>query len=157
FRSGKPGQYVAGADLHELGALVHLSPDELKGTLAGGHQLFDRLSNLPFPTVALIDGPCMGGGTELSLALDERIASASPTPRIGLPEVTIGLIPAWGGTQRLPRLIGLHHAIDMICSGEPVTPQKAVATGLVFDAVSADKLVEEGCRLVKYLRDSGEW
>ncbi len=157
FRSGKPGQYVAGADLHELGALVHLSQEQLKATLAGGHQLFDRLSNLPFPTVALIDGPCMGGGTELSLALDERLASASSKTRIGLPEVTIGLIPAWGGTQRLPRLIGLHHAIDMICSGEPVTPQKAAATGLIFDAVSAEKLVEEGCRVVKYLRESGAW
>src|SRR5579872_7040600 len=157
FRSGKPGQYVAGADLNELGALVHLKPEQLKAALAGGHQLFDRLSQLPFPTVALIDGPCMGGGTELSLALDERLASDSPKTRIGLPEVTIGLIPAWGGTQRLPRLVGLPHAIDMICSGEPVTAQKAAAIGLVFDAVPADKLVEEGCRIVEYLRQSGEW
>src|SRR5579871_4095658 len=157
FRSGKPGQYVAGADLHELGALVHLSQEELKGTLAGGHQLFDRLSVLPFPTVALIDGPCMGGGTELSLALDERLASNSSKTRIGLPEVTIGLIPAWGGTQRLPRLVGLHHAIDMICTGEPVTPQKAAAIGLIFDAAPAEKLVKEGCRVVDYLYKSGEW
>ena len=157
FRSGKPGQYVAGADLNELGALVHLSPEQLKGALQGGHQLFDRLSNLPFPTVALIDGPCMGGGTELSLALDERLASDSSKTRIGLPEVTIGLIPAWGGTQRLPRLVGLHHAIDMICTGEPMTPQKAAAIGLVFDAVPAEKLVEEGCRVLGYLRESGAW
>ena len=157
FRSGKAGQYVAGADLNELGALVHLPAEQLKTTLLGGHQLFDRLSNLPFPTVALIDGPCMGGGTELSLALDERLASDSPKTRIGLPEVTIGLIPAWGGTQRLPRLVGLHHAIDMICSGEPLTPRKAVAIGLIFDAVPADKLVDEGRRLIEYLRQSGEW
>ncbi len=99
----------------------------------------------------------MGGGTELSLALDERLASDSPKTRIGLPEVTIGLIPAWGGTQRLPRLIGLHHAIEMICSGEPLTPQKAATVGLIFDAVPADKLVEEGCRVLEYLRQSGEW
>jgi 3-hydroxyacyl-CoA dehydrogenase/enoyl-CoA hydratase/3-hydroxybutyryl-CoA epimerase/3-hydroxyacyl-CoA dehydrogenase/enoyl-CoA hydratase/3-hydroxybutyryl-CoA epimerase/enoyl-CoA isomerase len=157
FRSGKAGQYVAGADLTELGALVHLPVEQLKTSLLSGHQLFDRLSNLPFPTVALIDGPCMGGGTELSLALDERLASDNPKTRIGLPEVTIGLIPAWGGTQRLPRLVGLHHAIDMICSGEPVTPQKAAAIGLIFDAVPADKLVDEGRRIVEYLRQSGDW
>ena len=157
LRSAKPGQFIAGADLNELGALVHLPPEQLKTSLSQGHQLFDRVSNLPFPTVSLIDGPCMGGGTELSLALDERLASDSPKTRIGLPEVTIGLIPAWGGTQRLPRLIGLHHAIEMICSGEPLTPQKAASVGLIFDAVPADKLVEEGCRVIEYLRQSGEW
>ncbi|MGE5191101.1 MAG: 3-hydroxyacyl-CoA dehydrogenase NAD-binding domain-containing protein [Deltaproteobacteria bacterium] len=157
FRSGKPGQYVAGADLNELGALVHLPAEQLKVSLLGGHQLFDRLSNLPFPTAALIDGPCMGGGTELSLALDERLASDSPKTRIGLPEVTIGLIPAWGGTQRLPRLVGVPHAIDIICSGEPATPQKAAAIGLIFDAVPADRLIDEGRRVIEYLRQSGEW
>ena len=100
LRSGKPGQFIAGADLNELGALVYLTADQLRDALGGGHALFDRVSNLPFPTVSLIDGPCMGGGTELSLALDERLASNSPKTRIGLPEVTIGLIPGWGGTQR---------------------------------------------------------
>src|SRR5262245_58271236 len=157
FRSGKPGQYVAGADLNELGALVHLPAEQLKVSLLGGHRLFDRLSNLPFPTVALIDGACMGGGTELSLALDERLAADTPKTKIGLPEVTIGLIPAWGGTQRLPRLVGLHHAIDMICSGEPVTPQKAVTTGLIFDAVPAERIIDEGRRVLEYLGQSGEW
>jgi 3-hydroxyacyl-CoA dehydrogenase/enoyl-CoA hydratase/3-hydroxybutyryl-CoA epimerase/3-hydroxyacyl-CoA dehydrogenase/enoyl-CoA hydratase/3-hydroxybutyryl-CoA epimerase/enoyl-CoA isomerase len=157
LRSAKTGQFIAGADLNELGALVHLPPEQLKTSLSQGHQLFDRVSNLPFPTISLIDGPCMGGGTELSLALDERLASDSPKTRIGLPEVTIGLIPAWGGTQRLPRLIGLHHAIEMICSGEPLTPQKAASVGLIFDAVPADRLVEEGCRVLEYLRQSGEW
>lgn len=157
FRSGKAGQYVAGAELKELGALVHLPPEMLKASLQGGHQLFDRLSNLPFPTVALIDGPCMGGGTELSLSLDERLASDSPKTKIGLPEVTIGLIPAWGGTQRLPRLIGLNAAIEIICTGEPVTPQRAAALGLIFDAVPAEKLIEEGCRVIEFLFQSGEW
>lgn len=157
LRSGKPGQFIAGADLNELAALVHLTPEQTKTALLEGHQLFDRLSNLPFPTVSLIDGPCMGGGTELSLALDERLASDNPKTRIGLPEVTIGLIPAWGGTQRLPRLVGVTHAIDVICSGEPVTPQKAAAIGLVFDAVPADKLVEEGSRVIEILRQADQW
>lgn len=157
LRSGKPGQFIAGADLNELGALAYIPKDQVNAALAGGHQLFDRVSNLPFPTVSLIDGPCMGGGTELSLAMDERIASDNPKTRIGLPEVTIGLIPGWGGTQRLPRLVGLNYAIEMICSGEPVTPQKAATIGLVFDAVSAEKLVAEGCRLIEYLQQSGDW
>ncbi|MBS0263962.1 MAG: enoyl-CoA hydratase/isomerase family protein [Planctomycetes bacterium] len=157
LRSGKPGQFIAGADLNELGALVYLTPEQLREALGGGHALFDRLSNLPFPTVSLIDGPCMGGGTELSLALDERLAANHSKTRIGLPEVTIGLIPGWGGTQRLPRLVGLHHAIEVICTGEPLTPQRAAAIGLVFDAVPADRLVDEGCRLVERLFQTGEW
>ena len=114
--------------------------------------ILGRIGRLPFPTVALIDGPCMGGGTELALAMDERIASTSPQTKIGLPEVKVGLLPAWGGTQRLPRLIGVQPAVEMITSGEPVAAAKAAALGLVFDAVPAERLVEEGCRLVDYLR-----
>lgn len=157
LRSGKPGQYIAGADLNELGALPYLPKEMIAATMLAGHKLFDRVSNLPFPTVALIDGNCMGGGTELSLAFDERIASNDPKTKIALPEVTIGLIPGWGGTQRLPRLIGLNYALEMICSGEGVSAKRAAALGLVFDAVPTDKLVEEGCRVIQYLRESGEW
>src|SRR5262245_48910495 len=98
----------------------------------------------------------MGGGTELCLAMDYRLASAGPQTKIGLPEVKVGLLPGWGGTQRLPRLIGLQ-AIDMICSGEPVSADKAVSLGLVFDAVPADKLVDEGRRLIEYAQRSGDW
>jgi 3-hydroxyacyl-CoA dehydrogenase / enoyl-CoA hydratase / 3-hydroxybutyryl-CoA epimerase / enoyl-CoA isomerase len=157
LRSGKPGQFIAGADLNELAALPHLPRAEIERLLAEGHRLFDRLSDLPFPTVALIDGPCMGGGTELALALDERIASDNPKTKVGLPEVTIGLIPAWGGTQRLPRCIGISAAIEMICGGEPVSPRKAYALGLVFDAVPVDRLVDEGCRVIELLRESESW
>src|SRR5258708_21993112 len=92
LRSAKPGQFIAGADLNELGALVHLPPEQLQTSLSQGHQLFDRVSNLPFPTVSLIDGPCMGAGTEVSLALEERLASDSPRTLIGLPQETIAPI-----------------------------------------------------------------
>jgi 3-hydroxyacyl-CoA dehydrogenase/enoyl-CoA hydratase/3-hydroxybutyryl-CoA epimerase/enoyl-CoA isomerase len=156
FRSGKPGQFIAGADLNELGALAFATKDQVGRGIDFGHHLYNQVSQLPFPTVALIDGNCMGGGTELCLAMDDRIASAGPQTKIGLPETKIGLLPAWGGTQRLPRLIGLQ-AIDMICSGEPVSAEKAVALGLVFDAVPADRLVEEGVRRIEYLQQSGEW
>lgn len=153
--SGKPGQFIAGAELSELAALVE--PGQIQAVLAAGHELFDRISKLPFPTVALIDGPCMGGGSELALAFDERLAGANPKCQIGFPEVTIGLIPAWGGTQRLPRLIGFNDAIDMICSGAPVPSRRAAELGLVLDAVASEKLIEEGVRLIAYLQESDKW
>ncbi|WP_435006666.1 3-hydroxyacyl-CoA dehydrogenase NAD-binding domain-containing protein [Tundrisphaera lichenicola] len=156
FRSGKPGQFVAGADLKEIGALVFATKDQLGQAIDMGHALYDRISLLPFPTVALVDGPCMGGGTELILSMDERIVSNGPQSKIGLPEVKLGIIPGWGGTQRLPRLIGLN-AIEMIATGEPVSASKAVELGMAFDAVPAEKLVEEGVRLIEFLVDSGEW
>jgi 3-hydroxyacyl-CoA dehydrogenase/enoyl-CoA hydratase/3-hydroxybutyryl-CoA epimerase/3-hydroxyacyl-CoA dehydrogenase/enoyl-CoA hydratase/3-hydroxybutyryl-CoA epimerase/enoyl-CoA isomerase len=154
---GKPGQFIAGADLNELGALAFAPKDQMLKGLGFGHQLFGRVSRLPFPTVALIDGNCMGGGTELVLSMDERIASNSPQTKIGLPETKLGLLPAWGGTQRLPRLIGAHPAVEIICSGEAVDAARAVALGLVFDAVPAEKLVETGTRLIDHLQQSGEW
>ncbi|MBX6312684.1 MAG: enoyl-CoA hydratase/isomerase family protein [Isosphaeraceae bacterium] len=157
FRSGKPGQFIAGADLKELGALAYATKEQVGQALAFGHGLFSRISNLPYPTVALIDGNCMGGGTELALAMDERIVSNSPETKIALPEVKVGLLPGWGGTQRLPRLIGLQPAIEMITSGEPIDARKAVALGFAFDAVPADRLVEEGKRLIDYLQQSGVW
>ncbi|MEA2632865.1 MAG: 3-hydroxyacyl-CoA dehydrogenase / enoyl-CoA hydratase / 3-hydroxybutyryl-CoA epimerase / enoyl-CoA [Chloroflexota bacterium] len=154
---GKPGQFIAGADLNELGALAFATKEQVTQGLMLGHTLFDKISRLPFPTVALIDGPCMGGGTELVLAMDERIASTNPQTKIALPEVKVGLLPAWGGTQRLPRLIGVHPAVEMITSGEGLSPAKAATLGLVFDAVPAERLVEEGCRLVEILQESGDW
>lgn len=157
LRSGKPGQFIAGADLNELAALATVTPEQGMRGLELGHRLFTRFSKLPFPTVAVIDGACMGGGTEWVLALDYRICSNSPKTRIALPEVTIGIIPGWGGTQRLPRVIGVPNAIQMICSGEAVTPDRAVSLGLVFDAVAADKLLEEAKRLIEYTNETGEW
>ncbi len=155
--SAKPGNFVAGADLNELGALVFLPKEQVAKGISFGHMLFTKWSRLPFPTVALIDGNCMGGGTELVLSMDARLVSKASHTKIALPEVKIGLLPAWGGTQRMPRLIGVHPAVEMICSGEPMDAAKAVAVGFAFDAVPADKLLEEGKRLLNYLVESGEW
>ena len=156
---GKPDQhqFIAGADLNELGALAFVPREQAMQGLALGHKLFSAISQLPFPTVALIDGPCMGGGTELVLSMDERIAARNAETRIVLPEVKVGLIPAWGGTQRLPRLIGVQAAVEMITSGEPIPIAKAATLGLIFDAVPAEKLVEEGRRLIEHLQESGAW
>ena len=157
LRSGKPGQFIAGADLNELAALAFATKEMVGEAVGFGHKLFGAIGDLPFPTIALVDGNCMGGGTELILAMDERIVSATPLTKITLPEVKLGLLPAWGGTQRLPRLIGVHNAVEVITSGEPVSASKAVALGLAFDAVPADRLVEEGVRLIAYLHESGDW
>ncbi len=157
FRSGKPGQFIAGADLNELAALATATREQVLAAVSAGHALFKRISELPFPTVALVDGACMGGGTELILSMDERLVSNSPATKVALPEVNVGLIPGWGGTQRLPRLIGIHHAIAMIKSGEPLSAKDAETKGFAFDAVPADKLVEEGRRLIDIVRDSEKW
>src|SRR4051812_18911118 len=157
FRGGKPGNFIAGADLNELGALAFAPREQVLKGIGFGHGLFNKVSRLPFPTVALVDGNCMGGGTELVLSMDERIVSNSPQTKIALPEVKVGLLPAWGGTQRLPRLIGVNPAVEMICSGDPIDAAKAVALGFAFDAVPVEKLVEEGQRLIGYLNESGEW
>lgn len=156
FISGKPGQFIAGADLNELGALATATREQVLEAATAGHELFNRLSRLPFPTIALVDGNCMGGGTELILSLDERIVSDGKT-KIALPEVNVGLIPGWGGTQRLPRLIGIHWAIDMITSGAPLNPTQCVERGLAFDAVPAESLVEEGRRVIGILREGDLW
>jgi 3-hydroxyacyl-CoA dehydrogenase/enoyl-CoA hydratase/3-hydroxybutyryl-CoA epimerase/3-hydroxyacyl-CoA dehydrogenase/enoyl-CoA hydratase/3-hydroxybutyryl-CoA epimerase/enoyl-CoA isomerase len=157
FTSGKPGQFIAGADLNELAATAHATKEQSQEAIARGHRLFNAFSQLPFPTVALINGACMGGGTELVLSLDERLAVDSPQVKIGLPEVKIGLIPGWGGTQRLPRLVGIDAAIEMITSGEPVDAKRAVEIGLVFDAVPADQLISEGRYLIEEMHRRGDW
>jgi 3-hydroxyacyl-CoA dehydrogenase / enoyl-CoA hydratase / 3-hydroxybutyryl-CoA epimerase / enoyl-CoA isomerase len=157
FRSGKPGQFVAGADLNELAVMSYATRDQIATLIASGHQLFNRLSRLPFPMVALIDGGCLGGGTELTLTMDERLVSNAKHTQISLPEVQIGILPGWGGTQRLPRLIGLNAAIEVICAGDTLSAEKAVAVGFAFDAVPAEQLVDEGRRLIEFLKHHGGW
>src|SRR5439155_4433574 len=130
FKSGKPGMFVAGADLRELGSRP--DPNLSKAVTKRGLDIFWAFENLPFPTVAAIDGSCMGGGLELSLSLDFRLAGTDPKTELGVPEVKIGLFPGWGGTQRLPRVAGATAAIEMICSGEPVKPQRARELGILF-------------------------
>ena len=100
FRSGKPGQFIAGADLNELAALIDASREQCQQAIVTGHALFSRVSQLPFPVVALVDGNSMGGGTELILSMDYRIASTNPATKIALPETKIGLIPGWTARGR---------------------------------------------------------
>jgi 3-hydroxyacyl-CoA dehydrogenase/enoyl-CoA hydratase/3-hydroxybutyryl-CoA epimerase/3-hydroxyacyl-CoA dehydrogenase/enoyl-CoA hydratase/3-hydroxybutyryl-CoA epimerase/enoyl-CoA isomerase len=156
LRSGKPGMFIAGADLRELGSSL-LNHAEAEKLTKRGHDLIAGFEKLPFPTVAAIEGACQGGGLELVLGFDYRLASTHPKTEIGLPEVKIGLIPGWGGTQRLTRLIGPALAAELICAGETVNAQRARELGIVFDAVPSDRLLDEARRLIHWARDSQAW
>jgi 3-hydroxyacyl-CoA dehydrogenase/enoyl-CoA hydratase/3-hydroxybutyryl-CoA epimerase/3-hydroxyacyl-CoA dehydrogenase/enoyl-CoA hydratase/3-hydroxybutyryl-CoA epimerase/enoyl-CoA isomerase len=156
LKSGKPGMFIAGADLRELGG-PKATPELSRALVKRGLDIVAGFEKLPFPTVAVIDGSCMGGGTEVALGFDYRIAGSNPKTEIGLPEVKIGIYPGWGGTQRLPRLIGPALAVEMICSGEPAKAQRAREIGLVFDVVPSERLVEEALRLLKWANESGTW
>src|SRR6266852_1581462 len=156
FRSGKPGMFIAGSDLNELGNALANSVQAHRLTRRG-LDLFGSFEKLPFPTVAAIEGSCVGGGLELALAFDYRLASTHPKTEIGLPEVKIGLIPGWGGTQRLSRLIGPAPAAELICAGETVNAQRARELGIVSDAVPSERLLDEARRLVQRAQQSKEW
>ncbi len=133
-RSGKPDVFIAGADIKEF---VSTPPSEAAAAVRGVQALFEQLAHLPYPTVAAINGVCLGGGTELALACDFRLMSDSPKAQIGLPEVRLGIFPAWGGSTRLPRVVGLRKALDMILTGKSLDARRAKKTGLVDAAVPA--------------------
>src|SRR5205807_4450420 len=117
--SGKDGRFVAGADLSLLSGGSRI---EIERAIRAFQQVMDELAALPFTTVAAINGAAIGGGLELALACDRRIIADAPGVRVGLSETRLGLIPASGGTQRLPRLIGLPRALDMILSARTLAP-----------------------------------
>lgn len=141
--SGKPNGFIAGADVAELAAIA--DPPDATEKSRIGQRLFNKLAQIGVPTVAVIHGPCMGGGTELSLACDYRLATDDPKTSIGLPEVNLGIIPGWGGTQRLPAVIGLTQALTMIMSGRAVAARKALKLGLV-DGLIAHAFLQEQTR-----------
>jgi 3-hydroxyacyl-CoA dehydrogenase/enoyl-CoA hydratase/3-hydroxybutyryl-CoA epimerase len=130
--SAKPGVFIAGADVNEIAKADRNADPEM---IRGGHRTFNKLANLPFPTVAAIGGACVGGGCETALAMDWRLASDSPKTQIGLPEVKLGILPAWGGTTRLPRMIGLANALDVILAGKVLDAKRAKRIGLVDEVV----------------------
>jgi 3-hydroxyacyl-CoA dehydrogenase/enoyl-CoA hydratase/3-hydroxybutyryl-CoA epimerase/3-hydroxyacyl-CoA dehydrogenase/enoyl-CoA hydratase/3-hydroxybutyryl-CoA epimerase/enoyl-CoA isomerase len=156
FRSGKPGMFIAGADINEL-AVASGDPVQAQRMTLRGLDLFASFEKLPFPTVAAIEGACVGGGLELALSFDYRIASNHSKTEIGLPEVKLGLIPGWGGTQRLTRLIGPALAAELICAGETVNAERARELGIVFDTVPSERLLDEAPRILKWTQESKEW
>ena len=133
--SGKQGNFVAGADIDEIADVT--DPAEAEQGARLGQRLFQDWNGLAFPTIAAIQGTCVGGGTELSLASDYILISDRNDVRIGLPEVRIGIVPAWGGCSRLPRRTGLASALDIIVGGKSVDGRKALKIGLA-DALLPD-------------------
>jgi 3-hydroxyacyl-CoA dehydrogenase/enoyl-CoA hydratase/3-hydroxybutyryl-CoA epimerase len=130
--SQKPDIFIAGADINEI---AKADGPGIEDAVLRGQAVFDKLANLPYPTVAAIDGACVGGGCETGLAMDWRLASDSKRTQIGLPEVKLGILPAWGGTTRMPRMIGLANALDVILAGKMLDGRRAKKVGLVDEVV----------------------
>jgi 3-hydroxyacyl-CoA dehydrogenase/enoyl-CoA hydratase/3-hydroxybutyryl-CoA epimerase len=152
IRSAKDKIFVAGADLNSLANAKE--PVELRVLIALGQDTFNRLAELKIPTVAAIHGACVGGGYEVCLACDLRVATDDKATKIGLPETQLGIIPAWGGSTRLPRLIGLPAALDIILAGKTVSARKAHKLGMIDAIAPSEKLrdiaeqlvVRSGCK-----------
>jgi 3-hydroxyacyl-CoA dehydrogenase/enoyl-CoA hydratase/3-hydroxybutyryl-CoA epimerase len=150
IRSGKASGFIAGADIHEFESF-----EKQGGVLASienGQRVFQSLARLRCPTVAAIHGFCMGGGTELSLACRYRVATRDPKTKIGLPEVMLGIIPGWGGTARLPRLIGATDALPVMLTGKALSAEAAKSLGLVDVLTSSELLVESAKELIRHRR-----
>jgi 3-hydroxyacyl-CoA dehydrogenase / enoyl-CoA hydratase / 3-hydroxybutyryl-CoA epimerase len=139
-RSGKDGSFIAGADVNEIRAITDATEGARGAAL--GQAVYRRLDLLPVPTVAAVDGLCIGGGTELILACDARIASDRPETKIGLPEVKLGIIPGFGGTTRLPRVVGLRESLAMILTGANVSARKAQRIGLIAERMHPSVLYD---------------
>jgi len=133
IRSAKPKIFIAGADLK--GFTRDRNAARIAFLIEQGQKTFERISRLPFVTVAAIHGVALGGGFEIALACDYRVASSDPVTKVGLPETQLGLLPAWGGSTRLPRLIGFQKALDAILTGRQFPAKLAAKLGMV-DAVA---------------------
>jgi 3-hydroxyacyl-CoA dehydrogenase/enoyl-CoA hydratase/3-hydroxybutyryl-CoA epimerase len=138
--SAKKSIFVAGADLKTL--LRAAKTGEMRGFIEPGQKVFNRLADLKIPTVAAIHGASAGGGYEVALACDYRVASDAPATRIGLPETGLGLLPAWGGCTRLTRLIGAEKAAEVILKGKLYSAQEALKVGLVDEIAPPDQLLD---------------
>lgn len=138
FYGSQPEMFTAGADINVIRDVT--DPAVGEALAREGQKLFDEIEQLPCPTIAAISGPCVGGGCELVLACTYRIITDHKSSVIGLPEIKLGILPGFGGTQRLPRLVGLPKALDIILAGKTLRPAQAVRCGLVDEVVSVQAL-----------------
>lgn len=155
--SARSGSFIAGADVDAIAAI-----DDRRAAIEAaraGQALYGRIAALPIPTVAAIHGICLGGGTELALACDYRIADDDERTRIGFPEVQLGILPGWGGTTRLPGLVGLSAALNLMLSGKPIRVSKARRIGLVDRILPRQQFEERSVALARALARgaSGPW
>jgi 3-hydroxyacyl-CoA dehydrogenase / enoyl-CoA hydratase / 3-hydroxybutyryl-CoA epimerase len=149
--SEKPGVWIAGADIEQFTTLGSAADGERLSRTA--HELLARLERLPIPVVAGIDGVALGGGLELALACTYRVASDHPKTKLGLPEVQLGILPGGGGTQRLPRLVGVRPALDLMLTGKQLDPRRARKIGLVDEIAPAAIFEEAVLRVAAELAD----
>jgi 3-hydroxyacyl-CoA dehydrogenase/enoyl-CoA hydratase/3-hydroxybutyryl-CoA epimerase len=150
IRSSKAAGFVVGADLKEFAG--YEKSGGVFDAIENGQRVFQQLARLRCPTVAAIHGHCMGGGTEMALACRYRVASRDPSTRIGLPEVKLGIFPGWGGTARLPRLIGAPAALELMLTGRAASAENAKAIGLVDALTSPELLVDAAKELIRHPR-----
>ena len=162
--SAKPGVFIAGADIREFVAASANSKTETAATSSRGREIFQRIGQLPFPTVSIINGICLGGGAELAVWCDRQLVTSDSKTQIGFPEVKLGIFPGWGGTARVPRMVGLANAVELITGGESISGIAAVRMGLATDVVPADRMLESAISLIRaekksgdYLRDRERW
>jgi len=151
--SAKPGIFIAGADLKELANADPANPEPTRAFIELGLRVLATLEALPIPTVALIDGAALGGGLEVALACDFRLCGTSPKVQLGAPEIKLGLMPGWGGTQRLPRLVGVEEAINRLLSGESYDAADPPPEDLVDETVPSEQLAEAATRWLA----TGDW
>ncbi|MGH8529628.1 MAG: fatty acid oxidation complex subunit alpha FadB [Nevskiales bacterium] len=144
--SGKDG-FIVGADITEFGKTFQSSEDEVANWLFGSNQVFNAIEDLPFPSVTAINGVALGGGFEMCMATDYRVMSVSA--QVGQPEVKLGILPGFGGTVRLPRLIGADNAIEWIAGGNPSKADAALKVHAVDAVVTPDKLRDAALSLLK--------
>lgn len=149
--SGKDDNFIVGADLDEI--KIMKSEDEIRRYITTANDILIRLEKLPFPVVCAIHGNCLGGGLELALVTDYRIASNSTKTVFGFPEVMLGLMPAAGGNQRLPRLIGLKQALPLILAGRNIRTRRARRLGLIDEIVDPHGLKEIAVQKVRQISD----
>ncbi|GAA0689396.1 enoyl-CoA hydratase/isomerase family protein [Dyella marensis] len=147
IHSAKPGGFAVGADIKEF--VEYAKDGTVLQNIENGQRVFESLARLPCPTVAAIHGACMGGGTELVLACRQRIAADDEKTRIGLPEVMLGIHPGWGGTARLPRLIGALDALPVMLTGKALSARRAAALGVVDRLAPAGELLAEARALLR--------
>jgi len=143
FASAKPRNFIAGADLFEIKKMDAAAVEQF---LRDGQNLFLRIEHLPMPTIAAINGDCLGGGLELALACTHRVAADDGSIKIGLPEVKLGILPGFGGTVRLTQLLGVTSALPLLLSGKTLPPRKAMRSGIVDEVVRGEALFDAARR-----------
>ncbi len=145
FKSGKEAGFIAGADIEEFTTLD--SPEKARALVQRGWDIYNRLAAVRYPTLALVRGHCMGGGTELALACRYRIAVDEPGTKLALPEVMLGIVPGWGGMLRLPQIVGPAAALDMMLTGKNIDAKRAKRMGLADECVPP-RVMENAARML---------